>query len=63
MVIRRAYYNFVLLKDISEVGFDKFLLEIISIISKINSYRNLPEGKIFESISKETKNFRKTISR
>jgi len=63
MIIRRMYYNFILLKDISEKDFEKFICEIISIISELNPHRKLPQENICENLIKETESFRKTISR
>jgi len=63
MLIRRMYYNLILLKDLNEKEFDTFLDEIISVIAKLNPHRNFNIKKLILDINDEVSGFRKTISK
>jgi len=63
MIIRRMYYNLILLKNLDSQEFKIFLNEIIDKIIDLNKHRNFNSKLIKKNIINEIEHFRKTISR
>jgi hypothetical protein len=60
MIIRRMYYNLMLLKNLSENEFEKMLSELVAIITNIRSINN---SQVIKSLIAEVIIFKKTISK
>lgn len=62
MIIRRMYYNLILLKEQDEQSYQNFVKEGIDTVSRLNAHRNFNVDMIKENILNEIKSFRKTIA-
>ena len=60
MIIRRMYYNLMLLKDIDDVGFQKMLSEIVNFVADV---RPIKIQEVTKSLMDEVSVFKKTISK
>jgi alanyl-tRNA synthetase len=61
MIIRRMYYNLMLLKDISEDNLKSMLSEIVSFVNETT--RPLKVAEVVKSLMDEILTFKNTISR
>jgi hypothetical protein len=60
MIIRRMYYNLILLKDIDNSNFEKMLSEIVNFVADI---RPIKIQEVTKSLLTEVSTFKKTISK
>ena len=60
MIIRRMYYNLMLLKDMSDSDFQKMLSEIVNFVADV---RPIKIQEVTASLISEVNTFKKTISR
>ncbi len=62
MIIRRMYYNLLLMNDLPWDNVQTFINDGVTIVAQLNAHRNLNTKHIIQNILREIEWFRKTIS-
>ncbi|NOZ44294.1 MAG: hypothetical protein GXP45_04090 [bacterium] len=63
MIIRRMYYNLILMKEIDDQEIQSFVKQGVTLVQKLNPHRHLDISLIEQNILKEMQHFKKTISK
>jgi len=63
MLIRRMYYNTILLKEMTQKEFSKFLKDLIQLLADLNPHRDFDTKSLYQNLTNEIENFKKTISK